>query len=333
MSRTRICAGEKIELADVPGTVKILPLGLVKSSKGDFVVDEEAYQSIQKVFKARGIDIVIDYEHQTLADVQAPAGGWIKELELGEDAIIAKVEWTPRAQEYLRNKEYRYLSPVVLVRDSDNKAIALNSVALTNTPAINGMFAIVNKAADTLDIEDTGNNAEEQGGNRMDLKKLAQLLGLPETATEDEVLSRIQALTASGTELVANKTILGLLGLPETAKTEEVTASIVALRQGDADIKLEVRALKEQMRKKEVQELVEGALQGGKISADLKEWATQYALKDTDGFRAFLDKTPQMVPMGTLEIVDAPKTGGLTVDTKILKSLGITEDDVKKFTE
>lgn len=338
MSSKRVCAAAKIELAEVPERVKILPLGLVKSSKGDFLVDEESYQSIQKVFVGRGIDIVIDYEHQTLADVQAPAGGWIKALELGEDAIIAKVEWTPRAKEYLQNREYRYLSPVVLVRDSDNKAIALNSVALTNTPAIQGMFPVVNKATDALDIE-SNHNTETQGGDKMDLTKLARMLGLPETATEEEILARIEALTATetpepgGGELVANKTILSLLGLPETAKTEEASAAIVALKQGGADVHAEVLALKEQMRKKEVQELVSGALAEGKISADLTDWATQYALKDAEGFKAFLSKTPKMVPMGTLDTVEAPKTDTVSVDTKVLKGLGITEEDVKKFAD
>ena len=43
----------------------------------------------------------------------------------------------PRAQ-YLENKEYRYLSPVVNVRKADNKAVGLHSLALTNTPAIEG---------------------------------------------------------------------------------------------------------------------------------------------------------------------------------------------------
>ena len=74
-------------------------------------MDDESFELIRKQFKDRKLDLVIDYEHQTLSDVQAPAGGWIKDLYKGEDAIIAKVEWTPKAAEYLKNKEYRYLSP------------------------------------------------------------------------------------------------------------------------------------------------------------------------------------------------------------------------------
>lgn len=333
MSRIRICTAGGVELSKVPDTVKLLPLGRVKSQKGDFVVDEESYRSMQRIFKARGIDIVIDYEHQTLADVEAPAGGWIKELSLGTDAIMAKVEWTPRAQEYLRNKEYRYLSPVVLVRDGDRKAVALSSAALTNTPAINGMFAIVN-GADPANIENITDIIQKEGGDKeMDLQKLAKLLGLPETASEEEVLSRISMLVARAreeAETVANKTVLELLGLPENARTEEVTASIVALKQGDAEVRKEILALKEQLQRSDVKELVEGALKTGKISADLVDWATQYALKDAEGFKAFLEKTPVIVPMGRLDTVDAAKP--VDCDEKVLKSVGVTEEEVRKYT-
>lgn len=133
------------DLGGCPDRIRILPVGAVNSEKGSFTVDEESYRAMKAEMQRRGIDIVIDYEHQTLKDVQAPAGGWVKELIYTPEAIEAKVEWTPKAQEYLKNKEYRYLSPVVLTRKSDNKAVALHSLALTNTPAINGMFAIVNK--------------------------------------------------------------------------------------------------------------------------------------------------------------------------------------------
>lgn len=131
-------------LTEAPEYIRVLPLGYISSEKGDFLVDGESFRMMKDHMEHRAIDIVIDYEHQTLKDVQAPAGGWIKELVLKSDGIFAKVEWTKKAKEYLQNKEYRYLSPVVMVRTKDHKASQLHSVALTNTPAINGMMPIVN---------------------------------------------------------------------------------------------------------------------------------------------------------------------------------------------
>lgn len=77
MAKLIACAGQGIELSGVPTEIKILPLGRVHSQKGDFNVDEESFELIRKQFKDRKLDLVIDYEHQTLSDVQAPAGGWI----------------------------------------------------------------------------------------------------------------------------------------------------------------------------------------------------------------------------------------------------------------
>ena len=138
-------------LTGAPEYIRVLPLGYVSSEKGDFLVDNESFHMMKEHMKHRAIDIVIDYEHQTLSDVQAPASGWIKDLTFKADGIYAKVEWTERAKKYLTNGEYRYLSPVILVRNRDKKAIQLHSVALTNTPAINGMTPIVN----AIDLEVT----------------------------------------------------------------------------------------------------------------------------------------------------------------------------------
>lgn len=347
MAKLIACAGEGIELSGVPTEIKILPLGRVHSQKGDFNVDEESFELIRKQFKDRKLDLVIDYEHQTLSDVQAPAGGWIKELYKGEDAIIAKVEWTAKAAEYLKNKEYRYLSPVVLVRKRDQKATAIHSVALTNTPAIDGMFALVN----SLDIEDIS-----EGGNIMDLKELAKALGLPETATEEEIKKAVEDAakaaeklkemeekkpedkTGEGgkpqevAEVVANSTILSMLGLKEGAKTEDVAASIMALKTGTPDTQAELLALKQRMQERDADDEVQKALKAGKITAAQTGWAKSYALKDMDGFKGFVEKAPVVVPPGKLELKDAPAAPGSDeVDVAILKNMGVSMEDVKKY--
>lgn len=338
MEKLMACAAEAAELSGVPSEIKILPLGMVHSQKGDFLVDDESAVLIRKQFKDRKLDLVIDYEHQTLADVQAPAGGWIKDIYKGEDAITAKVEWTSRAAEYLKNKEYRYLSPVVLVRKKDKKATAIHSVALTNTPAIDGMFALVN----SIDIE----HLAEGGSTTMDLKELAKALGIPETATEDEIKKAVEDAAKAaemlkamegkkpegGVEVVANSTILSMLGLKENAKTEDVAASIMALKVGTTDTQAELLALKQRMQERDADEEVQKALKAGKITAAQAEWAKSYALKDMEGFKGFVEKAPVVVPNGKLDLKDVPAgSGSGGVDAAILKNMGITMEDVKKY--
>ena len=158
-----------LSLSGVPHRILVLPLGHVSSEKGDFIVDGESFQMIQGNMQRRAIDIVVDYEHQTLTNSQAPASGWIKGLSLGNDGIYAEVEWTNRARGYLRNKEYKYLSPVVFVRKSDRKVSLLHSVALTNTPAINGMVPIVNSF---------GNPALEDAGLTQTQRQICRMLNI-----------------------------------------------------------------------------------------------------------------------------------------------------------
>lgn len=159
-------------LSEAPEYIRVLPLGYISSEKGDFLVDSESFRMMKEHMEHRAVDIVIDYEHQTLRDMQAPAGGWIKELVLKSDGIFAKVEWTKRAKDYLQNREYRYLSPVVMVRKKDHKASQIHSVALTNTPAINGMMPIVNSVKPPLQA-DTQLNENQ--------KKICRMLNIGES--------------------------------------------------------------------------------------------------------------------------------------------------------
>ena len=185
-----ILKGDNVELAGAPETISVLPLGHVVSSKGEFDVDEESFHAMKAQIAQRGVDLVVDYEHQTLKGVEAPAAGWVKELKLEGGFIKAVVEWTGRGAEYLKNKEYRYLSPVVNVRKSDNKATGLHSLALTNTPAIEHMTAIVNS-----------DNFEGGHTNMEIIKKLAKLLGLPEDATEEQFEAALEACIAENKAL------------------------------------------------------------------------------------------------------------------------------------
>ena len=274
--------------------------------------------------------------NQTLKGCEAPAAGWVKELELEDGQIKAVVEWMPRGAQYLENKEYRYLSPVVNVRKADNKAIGLHSLALTNTPAIEGMNPIVN--SDNF----------EGGQHSMDIKKLAELLGLSEDATEEQVVEALKVCLAENRSLketekqppenvVANKAVCELLGLKAGAAAEDVTAKIMELKSGTVDgvnLAEELKALKQQNAEREANDAVILALKAGKITPAQKEWAKSYALSDPKGFGSFVEKAPQIVPMDKIELDDvkALKSDALDADTLLVcKQLGISPDDVKKY--
>ena len=325
------CSGLPIEVKEVPEIIRILPIGEVKSRKGDFIVDDESVELIKLYFSERKVDLVIDYEHQSLDNTQAPAAGWITEIGSEDGAVTAKVKWTDKAGEYLRNREYRYLSPVVLVRKSDRRAVAVQSVALTNTPAIDGMFPVVN----SLTGDDDNEEPKEE---KMDIKELRVLLGLDENATEKDVKKKLAEIKEKAEKQaeekpipVANSVVLSLLGLDEKAKTEDVVTAVMSFNSHKADEEKE--ELKKKLEEREAGDLVQTALKDGKISAAQKEWAMSYALSDKEGFKNFLDKAPGVVPMGRTETVQTVyKTEAHDeLTAKILKDCSITDEDVEKY--
>ena len=77
MRKYTVCAMTGGDLEGVPSEIKLIPLGTIKSQKGTFWADEESFRLIKERFENRKLDLVIDYEHQTLKDVQAPDGSRI----------------------------------------------------------------------------------------------------------------------------------------------------------------------------------------------------------------------------------------------------------------
>ena len=136
----------------IPDRVVIAPWGSHDVNGEEYRLDLQAANMVIAEFKAKGVDVPFDYEHTSLNGedgtprAPAPATGWITGLEADPGVgLIAKVKWTPLGRKYLEGREYRYCSPVLLVRKSDRRPIRLHSVALVNRPAISGMPAIVSR--------------------------------------------------------------------------------------------------------------------------------------------------------------------------------------------
>jgi len=138
--------------------IQLIPFGYHVTSKGDFLLDEEALKLVVSTFDAQVNDLVVDYEHQTLSGKEAPAAGWIKKLmNRGRQGLWGLVDWTDRARAYLGRNEYHYLSPVFLKRQSDNRVVRLVNAGLTNAPEIDGMEALsVNKSGFGMTVQTSG---------------------------------------------------------------------------------------------------------------------------------------------------------------------------------
>ncbi len=131
-----------------PKAFRIFPFGEIETTKGRFLFDEEAARRVIEAWKDYGNRLPIDYEHQTFDPVTngpVPAAGWF-DLEVRPDGLWAvNVEWTPRAEELLKNREYRYFSPTFRTDDA-GRIVELINVALVNLPATKHMEPLVAKA-------------------------------------------------------------------------------------------------------------------------------------------------------------------------------------------
>lgn len=329
------------EGAPLPTEIQISPGGQVETeTKGRFIMDAPAQAAVISAFTASGRDLVIDYEHQSLLPNEAPAAGWITRLiAKGTAGLWAGVNWTPRAAKYLDAREYRYLSPVVLVRKTDGRAVMLHSVALTNTPEIRKLIPIVAGRGAALCARGEAHDVDKEEAMR---EGLIRVLKLKADAADEAILAAIEDLMpiADHARRPASEEVLAALELKADAKESDVVATIHALKQARLQAgsleatQAEIKVLKQQAAERQRDELVQTALSAGKITPAQLDWAKDYALRDPEGFRVYVAKAPVVVPLGAAPPAPAQAAGGVLDDSQreINRALGVTDELYLKHT-
>ncbi|MFZ5448614.1 MAG: phage protease [Thermodesulfobacteriota bacterium] len=318
--------------AKLPEWIRVLPLGKVELAdhREPFMVDEESLTFMVAAFKSRGIDLVVDYEHQSLNGERAPAAGWIKELEARADGLWARVEWTQQAREYLEQREYRYFSPVLRLDPETRRPIALMHVGLTNVPAINHLPPLVAKwggeAQTTEELKPESvvlemRSLKEKG--KM-VEKLKRLMGLTPEVELGEVCDK------------AVKTFRDLgviLNLSDDATVAQLKGAVEAHKAGAARLlkaEEELQVLKTRLLEERTDRVVEEALKAGKIMPAQRGWALEYCRRDMEGFRTYAERAPKLVPTGEeLQLRREPfdeEQGLIPDELAICRSLNVPPD-------
>lgn len=314
---------------ELPEWYTIFPEGEVEiEGEGSFIVSKEAFTLLKAQIERRGLEIVFDYEHQTLKDIKSPAAGWCRDWRWEDGVgIQARIDWTEEATGFLKKGEYRYYSPVFFVRKSDQLLAGVHSVALTNAPKTNHLQPLLAKLG-----AETNHQQTEESMNL--LKMLIAALKLNEDATEDEVVAAVKKLQDGSQEEVVAKSIVEALGL-EGGDVSTVVASIHALKQTEKTMvsKSDFEALQAKLAEKDAKTVVAKAMKEGKITPDQKDWATTYATTDPQGFATFVTKAPVVIPQGTLpkdEQQDNPALGDATV-LAVAKLMDVDSEDLKTY--
>lgn len=128
-------------------------------SVSSFKIELSDIQKMKENFDKDLIDVVCDYEHQTLTSGIAPASGWIKSLLIEDGKLYAQVEWTDEAKVQIDTKQYKYVSPVFVPntiepKSGKNIGWTLHSVSLTNKPFLQELGEVIaNKAQESISLK------------------------------------------------------------------------------------------------------------------------------------------------------------------------------------
>ena len=290
--------------ADAEGAVwiKLMPSGTFKArdGRGPWIAGDRA--GMERIVERTrsyhaGVDIVVDYDHQSVFAAKdgvggtAKAAGWVKELQVRDDGIYGRVEWTDAAASSIRAKEYRYLSPVLPHRQSDGLVYIIQSAALTNTPALD-LATVAASAVLSSDIFKTEGTIMEA---------ILAALGLAEGSGEDAVLS---ALNAHLNHSTAVAKALGLSGDAEPAAVIAALNTVLSANTPDptkyvpiaalSQLQGEFKALKEGVDGKDAETAVLSAIKDGKLAPALKGWGMDLYKADKAAFSAFIENAPTL---------------------------------------
>jgi len=300
-----------------PADVQLLPLGTFagRDGRGPYQIpDPDALVAFsQAVAGAR--DLPIDYGHEMeLQFHDARAAGWITQLEVRPDGIYGRVEWTQKGAQAVREREYRYLSPV-FYHAPDGTVLYLARVALTNNPNLD--LKALNSRSTQFPF------SQESAPVKSLLERLREHFKLDAAATDDAVVARCSALQTAETTLQAMATALGVA---VTATAEQFTAALAPLQaahtaQGAPDpskfVPMAVHqetvtalaAAQASGKTAAGEAAIAAAMSAGKVTPAQKDWALAYHARDPQGFATYIAKAPVLVAPQSAAGAGAPTAG------------------------
>ena len=351
-TKTFLAALSAAKVGNTDGLIKIVPKGQFAPVDGrtdtgvaHWTMTADLARQIIAAFDAGQTDLVVDYEHATLKAAetgqQNPAAGWISKYVWDEDrGLMGEVKWTQRAKDMIDSGEYRYLSPV-LEYDTLGNVRGLHSVALTNSPALDGM------ALAALSRQNSINPKQETNMNK---EALIKLLGLAADADD----KAIEAALAEAQEKLGGKTLAEALaealaehknepqggegGKGDAGKPEDNPQGGNAEDGEVAELKAQVAALSKKVIAMEVggtsDGLIRAALSDGRLLPHQEASARQLAAKDPEAFKNLMEGSLKLAALSKTQTGGKGAQGGepaLTPEEiEVAKQLGISAADYQK---
>jgi phage I-like protein len=193
----------------------------------------------------------------------ARAYAWIMGMEAREDGLALIPKWSKPGEEIVSNAHYKWFSPrwacKEIGRENGRAILAparLISVGLTNMPNIAGIPPLANEDLSAGEVP-----ADQPEEPAMDLlKRLLALLGMPDTASAEDLVAKVTDLSAK----------------TETA-TSECNAAVLAATEARAAL-ANAEAARASERGARIELLVSNAIAAGRITpAQKDQWIKDLA--------------------------------------------------------
>lgn len=250
-----------------PDWIQLLPPGPTIQGSDGRVWTLPDPQPLIAAFTARNKPLVIDWEHSSEhrapQGLDAPAAGWIDQIEDRAGAIWGHVEWTPKAAQQIAAREYRFLSPVFTYQKTDARIIELISAGLTNQPNLN--LTALNREESPMPLP----------------VALCRALEIPEDADETTALQQVKALNAGLKDAQARAATPPLERFIPRADYDAALNRASAAEQKLAD-------LEQERRDQAIETALNAALQAGQICPATVEFY-RTSCRQEGGLQAFQD--------------------------------------------
>lgn len=278
-----------------PDWLHLLPATSFKGVDGRGPYAAPDADALIGLFNSEGRKLPVDENHAIdLAGKSghpSPARGWIVELQSRDDGVWGRVEWTDEGQSLVAGKSYGYLSPVFLHSAAKPYRVdKLLRVALTNDPNLNFLTSLHSRQETEM------------------LEELRKALGLPETATEAEVLATVASAHAANQ---ANAALMAKIreasGLDATVSGDALVTALqtrgkaTATEAENADLKTQLVSLQTQLTslatdtaRKEATTTIEAAIAGGKIVPALRDHMVARHMKNPTEVEAEIALMPSL---------------------------------------
>lgn len=255
---------------------------------------------------AQKTDILVDFEHQSLRSEwngqRVEAAGWIPrtmEWREAKGLYALNINWVGDTADLIMAKKYRYISTVFLYDPRTGEVLEVISVALTNTPAVDGLDALADLARkhSVFSTEEEAVMAQEKDeAERNGLKTEVAALAVE----RDGLKTQVVALTAERDTLKAKV---------DAAEKEKAEAALTAEKAKHG-------------------ELLQAALTDGRLVPAQKLWAEKQTLA---ALTEYLDASRPLAILG--KQADGKHGGGHGLNQEELAmctKMGVTPEDFAK---